>query len=110
MLSTSLVMSLLPIFTKEVGAADVYISLVVAGYWVSRIILEVHSDLISSKFGYYHSMSIGFLLTAIGNILCALADNPVRLILARADGLWRASLLSGGDDSIRKPLRRWLPR
>ncbi len=84
MFSTSLVMPLLSIFAKEVGAAGVTIGLVVAGYWVSRIILEVPSGLISSRFGYYHPMSVGLLLTAVGNILCAFAANPVQLILARA--------------------------
>jgi len=84
MFSTSLVMPLLPIFAKGVGAAGVYIGLVVAGYWISRIVLEVPSGFISSKFGYHLPMSVGLLLTAVGSVLCAFAANPVTLILARA--------------------------
>ncbi|RLI07066.1 MFS transporter, partial [Candidatus Bathyarchaeota archaeon] len=71
MLSTSLVMPLLSIFAKEIGAVGVWIGFAVAGYWVSRIILEIPSGLVSSKFGYHLPMSVGLLLTAVGNILCA---------------------------------------
>ncbi len=84
MLSTSLVMPLLSIFAKEIGAVGVWIGFAVAGYWVSRIILEIPSGLVSSKFGYHLPMSVGLLLTAVGNILCAFVANPVQLILARA--------------------------
>ena len=48
MFSVMLVNPLLSIFAKEIGAAGVWIGLSVAGYWVSRVLLEVPSGLISS--------------------------------------------------------------
>jgi MFS family permease len=84
MFSVMLVNPLLSIFAKEIGAVGVWIGLSVAGYWVSRVLLEVPSGLISSKFGYYKPMTVGLVLTVVGNILCAYAKNPVQLILARA--------------------------
>ncbi len=84
MFSTSLVNPLLSIFAKRIGASGIYVGLAVAGYWVSRIILEVPSGLASSRFGYHLPMSVGLLLTAVWNILCALVTSPIQLILARA--------------------------
>lgn len=84
MFSTSLVNPLLSIFAKRIGASGIYVGLAVASYWVSRIILEVPSGLASSRFGYHLPMSVGLLLTAVGNILCALVTSPIQLILARA--------------------------
>ena len=84
MFSTSLVNPLLSIFAKRIGASGIYVGLAVASYWVSRIILEVPSGLVSSRFGYHLPMSLGLLLTAVGNILCAFVTSPVQLILARA--------------------------
>jgi MFS family permease len=84
MFSVMLVNPLLSIFAKEIGAAGVWIGLSVAGYWVSRVLLEVPSGLISSRFGYYKPMTVGLALTVVGNALCAYATNPVQLILARA--------------------------
>ncbi|MFQ6052972.1 MAG: MFS transporter [Candidatus Bathyarchaeia archaeon] len=84
MFSTSLVNPFISLFAKRLGAAGVYIGFVVAGYWVSRIILEVPSGLISSRFGYYLPMAVGLVLTAVGNVLSAFATSPLQLILARA--------------------------
>jgi len=84
MFSVSLIMPLLPLFAKEIGATGVSIGLVVAGYWISRVLLEVPSGIISSRFGYHLPMTVGLLLNTVGNILSAFAVNPGQLILARA--------------------------
>jgi len=83
MLSTSVVNPLLSIYAKQLGASGIYIGLVVAGYWVSRIVLEIPSGLISTRFGYYLPMIVGLLLTAVGTFLNAFASDPIQIMLTR---------------------------
>ena len=84
MSSTSLIIPMIPIFAKQIGAKGVTIGLVVAGYWISRILLEIPSGLISQRFGYYLSMVVGLLLTIAGSFVCGFVDSPAQLILGRA--------------------------
>ena len=84
MFSTSLINPLLSIFAKEIGATGVWIGLAVAAYWVSRIILEVPSGILSSKYGYYPPMLMGLVLTAVGTAVCIYVSDPFQLILGRA--------------------------
>jgi len=69
MVSVTLVNPLLLIYAKEIGTTGVWIGLTVAGYWVSRVLLEIPSGFISSRFGYYLPMSVGLVLTVVGNTL-----------------------------------------
>jgi MFS family permease len=84
MISTSLLNPLLSIFAKQIGATGAFIGLVVAGYWISRIVLEIPSGFISSRFGYYTPMFLGLLFTVVGTLLCAFVSDPVQLLLGRA--------------------------
>ncbi len=84
MFSTTLINPLLSIFAKEIGATGIWIGLAVAAYWVSRIILEIPSGILSSKYGYYPPMLIGLVLTAVGTAVCIYVSDPFQLILGRA--------------------------
>ncbi len=84
MMSTSLVIPLISIFAKQVGASGVTIGLVVAGYWISRIFLEIPSGFISQRLGYYRTMMMGIALTIAGTVICAFVTTPIQLTLARA--------------------------
>ncbi len=83
MFSTQLINPLLAIYAKQVGAVGVWIGLSVSAYWVARVLLEIPSGFISTKFGYYLPMAIGLILTAVGNILCAYVVDPIQLFFAR---------------------------
>lgn len=83
MVGSSLVNPLLSIFSKSIGASGLYIGLAVAGYWMSRVFLEIPSGFILLRVGYYRLMVMGLLLIALGNLLCSLASTPTQLILAR---------------------------
>lgn len=83
MFSSTLVNPLLSIYAKDIGAAGIWIGLSVSAYWISRVLLEIPSGFISTRFGYYAPMFIGLILTAIGNLLCAFVTNPIQLIFAR---------------------------
>jgi MFS family permease len=84
MSSTSLIIPMIPIFAKQIGAKGVTIGLVVAGYWISRILLEIPSGFVSQRFGYYLSMVAGLLLTIAGALVCAFVESPAQLIVGRA--------------------------
>jgi MFS family permease len=83
MFSTQLINPLLAIYAKQIGAVGLWIGLSVSAYWVARVLLEIPSGFISTKFGYYLPMAVGLLLTAVGNILCAYVVDPFQLFLAR---------------------------
>jgi MFS family permease len=84
MFSTSLMFPLIPLFAREMGASGVVIGFTVAGYWVSRILMEIPSGLISQRFGYFRSMAVGLGLNVVGTFLSALARDPFQFTLARA--------------------------
>lgn len=83
MVGSSLVNPLLSIFSKSLGASGLYIGLAVAGYWISRVFLEIPSGFILLRVGYYRLMVFGLLLIALGNLLCSFVSTPIQLILAR---------------------------
>ena len=83
MFATSLVNPLLSIFAKSIGATGMMIGLSVAAYWVARVLLEIPSGFISSRWGYYWPMLLGLVLTAIGTFYNAFVIDPIQLIIAR---------------------------
>ena len=84
MLSIMVTNPISSIFAKEIGATGIWIGYAVSGYWISRVVLEIPSGYISSKFGYYKPMAFGLLLTVLGNILLVFVNNPLHLVLIRA--------------------------
>ena len=84
MFSTSLIIPLIPIYAKQIGATGVVIGFSVAAYWISRIVMEIPSGFVSQRFGYYRSMAVGLGLNVVGTALSAYAVNPIQFVLARA--------------------------
>ncbi len=84
MFSTSLILPLIPIYAKQIGATGVIIGFSVAAYWISRIVMEIPSGFVSQRFGYYRSMAVGLGLNVVGTALSAYAVNPIQFVLARA--------------------------
>lgn len=84
MLSTQITNPLLSIFAKEIGATGVMIGYAVAGYWVSRVLLEIPSGFISARFGYYKPLVAGVVLTLVGNLLAVNVNSPLFLVVVRA--------------------------
>ncbi|MGD2200737.1 MAG: MFS transporter [Candidatus Bathyarchaeota archaeon] len=84
MFSTSLIIPLIPIYAKRIGATGVVIGFAVAAYWVSRVLMEIPSGFVSQRFGYFASMAVGLGLNVVGTALCAFAATPYQFILARA--------------------------
>ena len=75
---------ILSIFAKDIGATGVMIGYAVSGYWITRVVLEIPSGYVSSRFGYYKPMAFGLLVTILGNALMLIVKDPIFLILIRA--------------------------
>ena len=84
MLSSSLVTPLIANYAKQLGASSVTIGMVVSGYWISRIFLEIPSGFISQKFGLYRVMLTGLVLTGLGNLVMASWADANMLVIGRA--------------------------
>lgn len=84
MLSIMVTNPILSLFAEEIGATGVWIGYAVSGYWISRVVLEIPSGYVSSKFGYYKPMVFGLALTVMGNIMLVFVNNPVHLVFVRA--------------------------
>ena len=84
MFSIMITNPILSIFAKQIGATGVWIGYAVSGYWISRVVLEIPSGYISSKFGYYKPMAFGLLQTVVGSVLLVFVKNPLHLVLIRA--------------------------
>ena len=83
MLSVMITNPILSIFAKEIGATGVWIGFTVSAYWISRVVLEIPSGYVSSRYGYYKPMLFGLILTVVGNLLLVFVKDPVYLILIR---------------------------
>jgi MFS family permease len=83
MLSTSLIGPLLSIFAKSIGATGMMIGLSVAAYGIAKVLLEIPSGFLSSRWGYYWPMFLGLILTTVGTFYIAFATDPLQLIIAR---------------------------
>ena len=84
MLSIMVTNPILSLFAEDIGATGVWIGYAVSGYWISRVVLEIPSGYVSSKFGYYKPMVFGLALTVMGNIMLVFVNDPVHLVFVRA--------------------------
>ncbi len=84
MLSIMVTNPILSLFAEDIGATGVWIGYAVSGYWISRVVLEIPSGYVSSRFGYYKPMLFGLALTVSGNTMLVFVNNPVHLVLVRA--------------------------
>lgn len=84
MLSIAMINPILSIYAKHIGATGVWIGYAVSGYWITRVLLEIPSGYISSRYGYFKPMLVALIITLIGNILLVFISSPIQLILVRA--------------------------
>lgn len=84
MFSIMIINPILSIFAKNIGATGVMIGYAVSGYWITRVLLEIPSGYVSSRFGYYKPMAFGLLVTIMGNALMLVVKDPVFLVVIRA--------------------------
>ena len=71
------------LYAKSFGVSATAIGLAIAIYGLSRLIGAPLSGGISDKFGRRHSLALGGIVTALGNLICALATSYPEFLLGR---------------------------
>ena len=76
----------LPLFAQSLGATGVFIGVVVASFFISRIFFELPSGFLSDRIGRRTPIIGGIVLTLAATTVTGLARDPYQLVLGRA--LW----------------------
>ena len=84
MIGSNLLNPLLSIFAKRLGAGSLQIGIVVSGYWIARVLMEIPAGFLSARFGYYRLLVTGLSLSSVGSFLGSLATDPYTLTFFRA--------------------------
>ena len=74
----------LPLYAKELGASETMIGFIASSYFLSRLFLELPSEMISDKVGRRIPLLSGMLFILLGAIMSSLASSPLILLFARA--------------------------
>lgn len=77
------VMPSLPLYAASFGVSASAIGLSVGIYGLARFVVAAPSGQISDRLGRRHALALGGLITAAGNLWCALATTYPEFILAR---------------------------
>jgi MFS family permease len=93
MMGLSLISPILPLYAMAFGASIFMVSMLVAAFAVSRMILDLPAGLLGSKYHPKSIMLLGLALISSSSILCALAPNywvlfAGRLIEGAGSGLY----------------------
>jgi DHA1 family multidrug resistance protein-like MFS transporter len=71
------------LYAKSFGVSATAIGFAIAIYGLSRLIGAPLSGGISDKFGRRHSLALGGIVTALGNLICAVATSYPEFLLGR---------------------------
>ncbi len=82
----SLSSAFLPIFANDLDPSGVLVGFTVSAWFLSRIFTELPSGVLAGWFGLRKLLVSGLALSALGTLLCSLADSILLLIAGRA--LW----------------------
>lgn len=83
MMGLSLISPILPLYAMEFGASVVMVSMLVAGFALTRMLLDLPAGLLGSKYHPKSLMLFGLALISGSSILCAFAPNYWVLLAGR---------------------------
>lgn len=83
MMGLSLISPILPLYAMEFGASVAMVSMLVAGFALARMLLDLPAGLLGSKYHPKSLMLLGLALISSSSILCALAPNYWVLLAGR---------------------------
>ena len=99
-----------PLYARSFGVPQSAIGLTIAVYGLARFLLNVPAGQLADRLGRRDTLAIGGLLTAAGNLLCALAPSYLAFLGARfVAGAGAALVLTAGQivvADISTPARR----
>ncbi len=77
------VMPALPLYAQSFGVSASAIGMAIALYGLARFVVAAPSGMIADRFGRRHALVLGALVTAAGNLWCALAVSYPEFMIAR---------------------------
>jgi MFS family permease len=84
LLGSGLLTPVLPIYARNtLYASDIMVGLIVSGYYISRILVDVPGGAISDRIGRRTPIILGTFLGPIGGLICGLSLNPNIVFLGR---------------------------
>ena len=85
-LGMSLPSAFLPIFASQLNPNEILVGLVSSSWFISRLFTELPSGVLADRFGWFRLLVCGLAVSALGTLLCSVADTIYVLILGWA--LW----------------------
>ena len=101
------IVPVMPLYALTFGVSASAIGLAVAVYGLARFVMAMPAGQLADRLGRRPTLAIGGLISAAGNIWCALATGYPEFILAR---FLAGEDLSGAPLSLDTPVGLWLSR
>ena len=77
------VIPVLPLYAQSFGVSQAAIGATVAVYGLARLVTAVPAGRVADRFGRRSALAIGGLVSALGNVWCAVAGTFAELVVAR---------------------------
>ena len=110
MMGLSLISPVLPLYAMSFGASVFMVSLLVAAFAVSRMLLDLPAGLLGSRYHPKSLMLFGLALISSSSILCALAPNYWMLLLGRIIEGAGSGFACSHEGARLRPASPWPPR
>jgi MFS transporter, DHA1 family, multidrug resistance protein len=83
MMGVSIISPILPAYALTFGVSLALVGLLVSGFGISRMFLNIPAGILGARFGMRRLMLLGLVIIAISSILAGLAVNYPMLLMAR---------------------------
>lgn len=92
------IVPVVPLYARSFGVSAAAIGVTIAVYGLARFVVNVPAGRAADRFGRRPVLTLGGLVTALGNALCAVAPDYTTFLLARfVAGAGAALVLTGGQ-------------
>ena len=79
----SIIVPALPLYARDLGASDIMIGALIAGFGVARVIFDVPAGILTERISEKKVLQIGLAIIAVSSVAAALAPNYWLLLSAR---------------------------
>src|SRR3970282_2405431 len=79
----SIIVPALPLYARDLGASDIMIGALIAGFGVARVIFDVPAGILAERISEKKVLQIGLAIIAVSSVAAALAPNYWLLLSAR---------------------------
>ncbi|HEY8475687.1 MAG TPA: MFS transporter [Chloroflexota bacterium] len=92
------IIPIVPLYAQAFGVSQLAIGLTIAVYGLARFLANMPTGQLADRIGRRWSLTLGELVTAVGNVLCAVSGSYEQFLLARfVAGAGAAMVLTSGQ-------------